>query len=98
MSATEPEGTAPAAAATDPAPGVRTYRGRAVAVSFEAALCKHAAECVGGLPQVFDPGRRPWITPDAAGADRVAEVVDRCPSGALQYRLAAPGDTEETRA
>lgn len=86
MSATEPGGTAPAAAAPDPVPGVRTYRGAEITVSFEAALCRHAAECVGGLPQVFDPGRRPWITPDAADADRVADIVGRCPSGALRYR------------
>ncbi|MFX4291583.1 (4Fe-4S)-binding protein [Streptomyces bohaiensis] len=87
MSATEPEGTAPATAA-DPAPGVRTYRGAEITVSFEAALCRHAAECVRGLPQVFDPARRPWIAPDAADADRVADIVRRCPSGALRHRPA----------
>lgn len=38
-----------------------------------------------GLPAVFDVDRRPWIQPDNAPADEVADVVHRCPSGALQY-------------
>ncbi|MEU4998577.1 (4Fe-4S)-binding protein [Streptomyces sp. NPDC021622] len=63
------------------------YRGDLITVTFDARRCLHAAECVRGLPQVFDTGRRPWISPGAAPADDVAEVVRRCPSGALQYRL-----------
>ncbi|MFE0131048.1 (4Fe-4S)-binding protein [Streptomyces sp. NPDC059037] len=71
----------------------KPYRGDLITVTFDARRCLHAAECVRGLPQVFDTGRRPWISPDAAPADEVAEVVRRCPSGALQYRL-ADGTTE----
>ncbi|MFW6694565.1 (4Fe-4S)-binding protein [Streptomyces sp. MAR4 CNX-425] len=65
----------------------KTYEGRSITVTFEVARCRHAAECVTGLPEVFDPGERPWVRPDGAGAERVAEVVRRCPSGALQYEL-----------
>ncbi|AUG80826.1 hypothetical protein CFP65_6159 [Kitasatospora sp. MMS16-BH015] len=73
---------------------VKTYEsgaaedgGVGVAVSFDSAVCRHAAECVRGLPEVFDTGRRPWITPGAADPERVAEVVRRCPTGALTYRF-----------
>jgi uncharacterized Fe-S cluster protein YjdI len=66
----------------------KTYEGRSIAVTFEAARCQHAAECVRGLPEVFDIARRPWIQPDNAAADRTAEVVRRCPSGALEYWFA----------
>jgi hypothetical protein len=31
--------------------------------------------------------KRPWIQPENASAEQVAEVVRRCPSGALHYRL-----------
>jgi CDGSH-type Zn-finger protein len=31
--------------------------------------------------------KRPWIQPGNASAEQVAEVVRRCPSGALHYRL-----------
>ncbi|MEW1550920.1 (4Fe-4S)-binding protein [Streptomyces tsukubensis] len=71
--------------------GKKSYKGRAVTVTFEAGRCLHAAECVRGLPEVFDTAERPWIRPDGAAADRVAEVVRRCPSGALRYELADGG-------
>jgi CDGSH-type Zn-finger protein len=38
------------------------------------------------LRSVFDPERRRWIDPTAAASDRIAEVVERCPTGALHYR------------
>lgn len=68
---------------TDAPGGPRTYTADGIAVTYDASLCFHAAECVRGLPAVFHPDVRPWITPQAADPDAVAEVVDRCPSGAL---------------
>ncbi|MEV0532963.1 (4Fe-4S)-binding protein [Kitasatospora sp. NPDC050463] len=73
--------------------GARTYEGAGIAVTFDPQVCRHAAECVRGLPSVFDTARRPWISPDAAEPGLVAEVVRRCPTGALTYRL-ADGDPE----
>ncbi|WP_279516085.1 (4Fe-4S)-binding protein [Micromonospora sp. DH14] len=67
--------------------GKKTYEGKKITVTFEARRCRHAAECVRGLPEVFDTGQRPWIRPEGAEAERLAEVVRRCPSGALQYEL-----------
>ena len=62
----------------------KRYTGRAVDVSFDAARCRHAAECVRGLRAVFDTSRRPWILPDGAEPDDVVRVVARCPTGALR--------------
>jgi len=62
----------------------RTYAGKEVDVSFGPEVCIHAANCVRGLPGVFDTTRRPWIVPDAAAADDVVAQVGRCPSDALQ--------------
>jgi len=67
---------------------VHEYEGRALTVSYDATRCIHVRGCVEGLPAVFDADRRPWVDPDAAGADAVAEVVERCPTGALQYERA----------
>jgi uncharacterized Fe-S cluster protein YjdI/CDGSH-type Zn-finger protein len=64
----------------------KVYRGRDVEVSFDLDICIHIGECLRGHPQVFQLDRRPWVLPDAAGADEVAEVVRRCPSGALLYK------------
>ncbi|CAM5675100.1 hypothetical protein GCM10010329_41900 [Streptomyces spiroverticillatus] len=74
----------------------KEYRGEKVDVTFRPGRCLHAAECVRGLPEVFDLQKRPWITPDAAPPELVSEVVRRCPSGALQYRLHdGPAETGE---
>ena len=62
----------------------KRYTGVAVDVSFDPVRCRHAAECVRGLPAVFDVGRRPWILPDGGDADAVVRVVARCPTGALR--------------
>jgi uncharacterized Fe-S cluster protein YjdI/CDGSH-type Zn-finger protein len=71
------------------------YRGRDVEVSFDLDLCIHIAECLRGHPGVFDLERWPWVLPDAADADQVVEVVERCPSGALLYRRLDGGPQEE---
>ncbi|MFE9426884.1 (4Fe-4S)-binding protein [Kitasatospora sp. NPDC006697] len=68
-------------------PGVKSYRAEGITVHYETALCRHAAECVHGLPAVFDTARRPWIDPGAEPPERVAEVVRRCPTSALTYEL-----------
>ena len=65
----------------------KTYEGQSVDVSFDPDVCQHAANCVRGLPAVFDTKRRPWIAPDNAPTEEVIAQVKRCPSGALQYRL-----------
>jgi uncharacterized Fe-S cluster protein YjdI len=58
----------------------RAYAAPEVTVFYDRGRCRHYAECVRGLPQVFDPTRRPWIRADLADADTVAEVVRRCPT------------------
>jgi len=62
---------------------VYTYEGDEVTVTWDRERCIHAAACVRGLPNVFDPERRPWIEPDQADPDAVEAVVPRCPTGAL---------------
>ena len=71
----------------------RAYAAPEVTVFYDRGRCRHYAECVRGLPQVFDPTRRPWIRADLADPNAIAEVVRRCPTGALHYRL-QEGDPE----
>jgi CDGSH-type Zn-finger protein/uncharacterized Fe-S cluster protein YjdI len=72
----------------------KEYRSGQIVVSFDPERCIHARYCVRGLPEVFDPSERPWVRPDRANPDRVAEVVMRCPSGALQFEREDGGATE----
>lgn len=63
----------------------KVYRGKDITISFDLDLCVHIGECLRGHQGVFQLERRPWVLPDEADADTVAEVVQRCPSGALLY-------------
>lgn len=74
---------------------VQEYRSDELVVTFDPNLCIHARRCVTGLPAVFDVRRRKWIEPAAAPAAEVIEVIQRCPSGALQYhRLDGASDEQ----
>ena len=71
------------------------YEGKEITVRFDPALCIHASECVRGLPKVFRPDRSGgWIFPDEAEAERLAALIERCPSGALTYEQ-REGATEQ---
>ena len=74
---------------------IKSYWSDDLVVTYDAARCIHAAECVRGLPGVFDTGNRPWIQPGNAAADAVAEVVMRCPSGALHFERKDGGAAED---
>ena len=59
------------------------YGNDEVTVLWRPSLCVHSGICARGLPQVFDPKRRPWVTIDGASAAEIVAQVARCPSGAL---------------
>ena len=73
---------------------VQVRRSETIEVSYDPNICSHAAECLRGLPQVFDLQARPWIQPDHAEADAIADVIRRCPSGALRYHRFDGGPEE----
>ena len=64
----------------------KVYRGQDIEVSFDLDICIHVGECLRGESRVFQLHRRPWILPDEGDANEVGTVIERCPSGALQYR------------
>ena len=72
---------------------VRHYANNAIDISYP-HRCIHAAERIRGLPTVFDSRRRPWIVPSAASADEIANVIAKCPSGALHFRRRDGGPSE----
>jgi uncharacterized Fe-S cluster protein YjdI len=72
----------------------KKYSSDSIAVSFDPRLCIHAARCVEGAPEVFDPNERPWIRPGNSGPDKIADVVSRCPTGALRYERLDGGPPE----
>ena len=67
--------------------GYKTYENDEIYVFWNPELCQHAQECIKGNKDVFDVTRRPWVDVNAAPASKIAEIIDRCPSGALLYEL-----------
>lgn len=72
----------------------RSYPGDGIVIHFEARRCIHAAECVSHLPSVFDTESRPWIDASGDAAEQIAQVIQRCPSGALTYERTDGGPPE----
>lgn len=72
----------------------KRYPGENVTVLYDVKRCIHAAECVHGLPTVFDPEKRPWIQPANTACGDIEQVVARCPSGALRIQGQEPAAGE----
>lgn len=70
----------------------KRYSNGEVTVVWRPHLCVHSGVCFRGLPEVFDPGRHPWVAIDAASSRAIVEQVARCPSGALS--MLETGDPE----
>jgi uncharacterized Fe-S cluster protein YjdI len=64
---------------------VKEYTNGEVTVVWKPSVCIHSALCFKGLPPVFDPRKRPWVTPQGGTTAQITAQVDKCPSGALSY-------------
>ncbi|GAP14560.1 uncharacterized conserved protein [Longilinea arvoryzae] len=73
---------------------IKDYTGKEIVVHFSPQRCTHVGECTARLARVFDTSRRPWVKPDAASAQEIAEVVLRCPTGALHFTRLDGGEPE----
>ena len=65
----------------------KEYTNGAVTIVWQSHLCQHAANCVNGLPAVFNSKVTPWIKPEGATTEEIISQVGKCPSGALSYHL-----------
>jgi uncharacterized Fe-S cluster protein YjdI len=65
----------------------KEYNNGEVTVIWRAHLCQHSGNCVRGLPGVFDPKQKPWISIQGANTEAIINQVKKCPSGALSYRV-----------
>ena len=65
-------------------PDVEKHYGNGeLTVVWKPRLCIHSRKCWEGLPSVFDPDKRPWVTITGARSGEIAAQVRQCPSGAL---------------
>jgi CDGSH-type Zn-finger protein/uncharacterized Fe-S cluster protein YjdI len=73
---------------------VHTFSGAEVDVTWDSRLCIHVGECGRAEGDLFVGGRKPWCQPDLVSADEVAQVVERCPTGALAHTRKDGGPAE----
>lgn len=64
-------------------PVVKEYSNGEVTIVWKPDKCIHSTICFHGLPEVFNPQKRPWIRIDNATTDELVQQVGKCPSGAL---------------
>ena len=65
----------------------RSYSNNRITVYWNPEICRHAGFCFNGLPNVFKPGKRPWINIDGADPEEIKRIVDKCPSGAISCKI-----------
>ena len=64
----------------------RTYETDDLTIEWYPERCVHVARCLAAAPAVFDPGRRPWVQPEAGTTEEIVAAIEACPTGALRYR------------
>lgn len=74
---------------------VKEYESEDLTVVWKPEKCIHSENCFKGLPSVFDPKARPWVNVDGAADKEIQEAIDRCPSGALSYKLKSASNVED---
>ena len=72
----------------------KTYRKGDLSVIWKPDLCIHSANCVRGLPTVFDNKRKPWIKLEEADREAIMRQVEKCPSGALSFTVEKEGSIQ----
>jgi len=65
----------------------KEYNGHDISIFYNFAVCYHARECVNNLPSVFDSDSKPWVNPNGSDAESIINVIKKCPSGALSYKI-----------
>ncbi|MEO1305371.1 MAG: CDGSH iron-sulfur domain-containing protein [Pseudomonadota bacterium] len=59
------------------------YAGTSETVTWDRRLCIHVGECGRAKGALFVTGRKPWCDPNVSDRANTAEIVARCPTGAL---------------
>lgn len=66
---------------------IKEYESEELTVIWKPDKCIHSEICYKGLSDVFNPKERPWVNVNGAADKTIKEQIDRCPSGALSYKL-----------
>lgn len=65
----------------------RVFKGKEITIFYNQTICSKSTLCSEYLPKVFQPGSKPDMKPDEANLNEIIAAIQRCPSGALSYRI-----------
>jgi uncharacterized Fe-S cluster protein YjdI len=65
----------------------KKYTNGEVTIVWKPNVCIHSTLCWKRSPEVFDPRKHPWITPENSTTEKIIDQVKKCPSGALSFYL-----------
>jgi uncharacterized Fe-S cluster protein YjdI len=77
--------------------GAKSYTNGEITVFWRPEVCIHSANCLIGLPGVFDSLERPWINIHGAASTEIMKTIDTCPSRALLYLKNAKFNLRKSR-
>ncbi|MGY5874214.1 MAG: CDGSH iron-sulfur domain-containing protein [Candidatus Thorarchaeota archaeon] len=64
------------------------YEGKEITILDNRGVCSADGACVRESPNVFNKDKKPaWIFPDEDSVRRTIETIEKCPSGALSYKI-----------
>lgn len=72
----------------------KKYSNGEITIVWKPYLCIHSQKCFTGLPEVFDPAKRPWINASGAETKKIISQVEQCPSKALSFFKNSEGENQ----
>jgi len=73
---------------------IKSYSSEKITITWDKAICFHSEVCLKNLPEVFNLKNRPWVNPDGDETDAIKDLISKCPSGALAFKMAGNHDPE----
>lgn len=65
----------------------KSYHKDELEIIWEPKKCTHSGVCARTLPNVYHPKDKPWITPENASIEELKNQINKCPSGALSFKI-----------
>jgi len=75
----------------------KNYVGKEISIRDNRGICSHSGFCTDQLSSVFKLKEEPWIDPNGEKAEKIIEIIKKCPSGALSYSLGSTEHRDQNR-
>lgn len=65
--------------------GYHKYPGKLIDIYFNLDMCVHSGYCTRSNNRLFNTSNKPWINIDSDDYQNAIDIIEGCPSKALQY-------------